>query len=68
MGFTGPTEHFDAAVDARGNIATEDYQTSLPGVFAAGGFFNAQVADAKKKKGEGDLVKLLNAGDTWEVK
>jgi glutamate synthase (NADPH) small chain len=36
MGFTGPAVHFGAALDARGNIATEDYQTSIPGVFAAG--------------------------------
>ncbi len=36
MGFTGPTANFGAALDARGNIATEDYQTSISGVFAAG--------------------------------
>ena len=36
MGFTGPATNFGAALDARGNIATEDYQTSIPGVFAAG--------------------------------
>jgi len=36
MGFTGPTANFGAALDARGNIATKDYQTSVPGVFAAG--------------------------------
>ncbi len=36
MGFTGPAANLGAALDPRGNIATEDYQTSLPGVFAAG--------------------------------
>jgi 2-oxoglutarate ferredoxin oxidoreductase subunit beta len=29
---------------------------------------NAQVAQAKKDKGEGDLAALFNSGDTWEVK
>ena len=24
------------ALDARGNVATDDYQTSIPGIFAAG--------------------------------
>ncbi|HVC92692.1 MAG TPA: 2-oxoacid:ferredoxin oxidoreductase subunit beta [Pirellulales bacterium] len=28
---------------------------------------NAQIAEAKKAKGEGDLQKLYNAGDTWTV-
>jgi 2-oxoglutarate ferredoxin oxidoreductase subunit beta len=28
---------------------------------------NDQIAEAKKTKGEGDLEKLLNAGDTWSV-
>ena len=41
MGFTGPVqsglvEHLGVALDARGNIATDDFQTSVPGVFAAG--------------------------------
>ncbi|HWZ32550.1 MAG TPA: glutamate synthase subunit beta [Bryobacteraceae bacterium] len=39
MGFTGPVRRGllePLALDARGNVATEDYQTSLPGVFAAG--------------------------------
>jgi len=39
MGFTGPVKRGllePLALDARGNVATEDYQTSLPGVFAAG--------------------------------
>lgn len=41
MGFTGPlrsglVEQLGVALDARGNVATEDYQTSVPGVFAAG--------------------------------
>ena len=41
MGFTGPVksglvEQLGVALDARGNIATEDFQTSVPGVFAAG--------------------------------
>jgi glutamate synthase (NADPH) small chain len=40
MGFLGPeTPLLDALGlerDARGNVATDDYQTSLPGVFAAG--------------------------------
>jgi 2-oxoglutarate ferredoxin oxidoreductase subunit beta len=29
---------------------------------------DSQIADVKKKKGEGDLRKLLFAGDMWEVK
>jgi glutamate synthase (NADPH/NADH) small chain len=41
MGFTGPArpgliEQLGVALDARGNVATEDYQSSVPGVFAAG--------------------------------
>jgi glutamate synthase (NADPH/NADH) small chain len=41
MGFTGPVrqgivEKAGLTLDARGNIATENYQTSVPGVFAAG--------------------------------
>jgi 2-oxoglutarate ferredoxin oxidoreductase subunit beta len=29
---------------------------------------NQQVEDAIAEKGEGDLDKILNRGDTWEVK
>ncbi len=39
MGFTGPVKRGllePLALDARGNVATTDYQTSIPGVFAAG--------------------------------
>jgi glutamate synthase (NADPH) small chain len=41
MGFTGPVQpgliqHLGAELDARGNLATNDYQTSIPGIFAAG--------------------------------
>jgi len=39
MGFTGPVKRglIEPLVpDARGNIAAQDYQTSIPGVFAAG--------------------------------
>jgi glutamate synthase (NADPH/NADH) small chain len=41
MGFTGPVrsglvESAGLKLDARGNVATTDYQTSVPGVFAAG--------------------------------
>jgi glutamate synthase (NADPH/NADH) small chain len=41
MGFTGPLrngliESSGLKLDARGNIATENYQSSIPGVFAAG--------------------------------
>jgi glutamate synthase (NADPH/NADH) small chain len=36
LGFSGPAEHFGAALDAKGNIATLEYQTSIRGVFAAG--------------------------------
>jgi glutamate synthase (NADPH/NADH) small chain len=41
MGFTGPVkpglvEKSGLTLDARGNIAAENYQTSIPGVFAAG--------------------------------
>ena len=41
MGFTGPVrrgllESLNAALDPRGNLATSDFQTSIPGVFAAG--------------------------------
>ena len=28
---------------------------------------NAQIVEARKTKGEGDLQKLFNAGDTWTV-
>ena len=41
MGFTGPVkpglvEKAGLSLDPRGNIAAENYQTSIPGVFAAG--------------------------------
>ena len=41
MGFTGPVRHglieqAGLKLDLRGNLATEHYQTSMPGVFAAG--------------------------------
>ena len=41
LGFTGPVrqgmvEQFGVNLDARGNIATDDYMSSVPGVFAAG--------------------------------
>jgi glutamate synthase (NADPH/NADH) small chain len=41
MGFTGPVkrgliENLDLVLDARGNVVTEDFQTSAKGVFAAG--------------------------------
>jgi glutamate synthase (NADPH/NADH) small chain len=41
MGFTGPSkagliEQAGLKLDLRGNLATENYQTSMPGVFAAG--------------------------------
>jgi glutamate synthase (NADPH/NADH) small chain len=41
MGFTGPVQpglvrNSGLKLDPRGNIATENYQTSIPGVFAAG--------------------------------
>jgi hypothetical protein len=28
---------------------------------------NRQIDDARKAKGEGDLMKLFNSGDTWSV-
>jgi glutamate synthase (NADPH/NADH) small chain len=41
MGFLGPVrngmlEQLGVALDARGNVATNDYQTSVDGIFAAG--------------------------------
>ena len=41
MGFTGPVKHglieeAKLKLDLRGNLATDNYQTSMPGVFAAG--------------------------------
>jgi glutamate synthase (NADPH/NADH) small chain len=41
MGFTGPVqsglvEKSGLALTSRGNIETDNYQTSIPGVFAAG--------------------------------
>jgi glutamate synthase (NADPH/NADH) small chain len=41
MGFTGPVkagllDQLGVALDKRGNVAAEDYQTSVPGVFTAG--------------------------------
>jgi glutamate synthase (NADPH/NADH) small chain len=37
MGFTGPNASaFGLELDARGNVRAEHYETSLPGVFAAG--------------------------------
>jgi glutamate synthase (NADPH/NADH) small chain len=41
MGFTGPVksgliEDLGVALNVRSNVATEDYQTSIPGIFAAG--------------------------------
>jgi glutamate synthase (NADPH/NADH) small chain len=41
MGFTGPVkagllDQLGVALDKRGNVAAEDYQTSVPGIFTAG--------------------------------
>jgi glutamate synthase (NADPH/NADH) small chain len=41
LGFTGPVkqgmiEQLGVSLDARGNVATENYMSSVPGVFAAG--------------------------------
>jgi glutamate synthase (NADPH/NADH) small chain len=41
MGFLGPVrsgmlEHLGVEIDARGNVATTDYKTSVDGIFAAG--------------------------------
>ena len=41
LGFTGPVksgllDQLGATLDARGNLATEEFQTSVKGVFAAG--------------------------------
>jgi glutamate synthase (NADPH/NADH) small chain len=41
MGFTGPVrsgmiEGLGVALDGRGNVATEDYKSSVDGIFAAG--------------------------------
>ena len=41
MGFTGPVrggliEQAGVALDQRGNVAAENYQTPVPGIFAAG--------------------------------
>jgi glutamate synthase (NADPH/NADH) small chain len=41
MGFLGPVrngmlEQLGVALDQRGNVATTDYQSSVPGIFAAG--------------------------------
>ena len=41
LGFTGPVKHgmveqLGVALDARGNIATDNFASSVPGVFAAG--------------------------------
>ena len=41
MGFTGPVrtgliEQLGVKLDQRGNVATENYQSSIPGIFAAG--------------------------------
>ena len=40
-------------------------QVSLPTVESR---INGQIEAQKQKKGEGDLRKLLYAGDVWEVK
>jgi glutamate synthase (NADPH/NADH) small chain len=65
MGFTGPVrsglvERLGVAIDARGNIATDDYQTSVPGVFAAGDARRGQslvvwaIAEGRKAAGAVD--------------
>jgi glutamate synthase (NADPH/NADH) small chain len=41
MGFTGPARHglieqLGVDLDGRGNVATKDYMSSIPGIFAAG--------------------------------
>jgi glutamate synthase (NADPH/NADH) small chain len=41
LGFTGPVKHgmidqLGLELDARGNVATQGYAASVPGVFAAG--------------------------------
>ena len=41
LGFTGPVKHgmveqFGVTLDGRGNIATDNFASSVPGIFAAG--------------------------------
>jgi 2-oxoglutarate/2-oxoacid ferredoxin oxidoreductase subunit beta len=40
---------------------------AVKGVSTYNDQINDQVKLAKEKFGEGDLVKLFNSGDTWEV-
>jgi glutamate synthase (NADPH/NADH) small chain len=67
MGFTGPcAAHFGVALDARGNIAADQYATSLPGVFAAGDARRGQSlivwAIAEGRKAAGAMLGFLANG------
>lgn len=70
MGFTGPVrngmiEQFGVKLDARGNVETSaDYQSSVPGVFAAGDMRRGQSlvvwAIAEGRKAAGAVDKFLS--------
>jgi glutamate synthase (NADPH) small chain len=72
MGFTGPVqpgliESSGLKLDTRGNIATENYHTSIPGVFAAGDVRRGQslvvwaIAEGRKAAQSADEYLRANA-------
>jgi len=72
MGFTGPVkpgliEQAGLALDQRGNVATENYQASIPGVFAAGDVRRGQslvvwaIAEGRKAAQAADEYLARNA-------
>jgi glutamate synthase (NADPH/NADH) small chain len=74
MGFLGPVqagllEQLGVAIDARGNVATTNGRTSVPGVFAAGDMARGQslvvwaIAEGRKVAAEVDAF-LLAAQST----
>jgi len=72
MGFTGPgrngmIEQFGVALDARGNVATdENSMTSVPGIFAAGDMRRGQSlvvwAIAEGRKAAASVDRYLKEG------
>jgi glutamate synthase (NADPH/NADH) small chain len=73
MGFTGPQksgllDELGVALDARGNVSTDEhYMTSIPGVFAAGDMRRGQSlvvwAIAEGRKAAQSVDRFITGGD-----
>jgi glutamate synthase (NADPH) small chain len=76
LGFTGPVhegmlEQLQVKLDARGNVATQGYATSIPGIFAAGDVRRGQSlvvwAIAEGREAAAEVDQYLRAGAVASV-